>query len=65
MDSFRADGTGTRFAGGALDAAEATDRFADEAHDVGSSVVAEDLAPVVEDTDRDGVPGVVESDEPW
>ena len=64
-DRFRAAGTGARFEGGAPGAAEATDRFVDELGGVGAGVVAEDHAPGVEDTDRDGPPGVVESDEPW
>ena len=64
VDLVIAAGTGARFDVAALDAAEATDRFVDE-HGVGAGVVAEDLAPGVEDTDRKGAPGVVESDEPW
>ena len=51
---FRADGTGARFEGGALDAAEATDRFVDEPGVAGADVVAEDIAPGIEETDRDG-----------
>ena len=62
VDLFRADGTGARFEGGALDAAAATDRFVDEPG-VGAGAVAENLAPGVEDTGRVGVPRVVESDE--
>ena len=65
VDLFRANGTGAGFECGALEAAAAMDRFVDEAGGVGAGVFAEDLAPGVEDTDRDGVPGVVESDEPW
>ena len=64
VDRFRADGTGARFEGGAMDAAEATDRLVDE-QGAGPGMIAVDLAPGVEDTDRDGAPGVVESDEPW
>ena len=62
---YRADGTGARSERGALNAAEAADRFVDEPGGVGAGVVGEDLAPGVEDTDRDGIPGVVASDEPW
>ena len=46
----RRDGTGARFEGGALDAAEATDRFVDEQGGVGAGVVAEDLALGAEDS---------------
>ena len=42
----RADGPGTRFDGGALDAAEAPDRFVDEPGGVGAGRFAEDLVPV-------------------
>ena len=51
----RFDGTGAYFEGGALDAAEATDRFVDEQGGVGAGVVGEDLAPGVGDTNRDGI----------
>jgi hypothetical protein len=37
-DRFRADDTGARFEGGALDAAEATDRFVDEQGGSGAGV---------------------------
>ena len=55
VDRVRADSTGARFEESALDAAEATDRFSYERGGVGAGVVAEDLAPGVEDTDRDGM----------
>ena len=52
MDLVCAAGTGARF-DGALDGAEATDRFVDESGGVGAGVVAEDLDSGVADTDMD------------
>ena len=55
VDLFRADGTGARFEGGALDTAEATVRFVDEQGDIGAGVVAEELGAGVADADLDGI----------
>ena len=60
-----ADEAGVVEVGTTPDAAEATDRFVDEPGGVGAGAVDGDLVPGVEDTDRDGVPGVVEADEAW
>ena len=53
------------FEAAAPDAAEATNCFVDQPGGVGAGVVAADAALGVECTALDGVPRVVNADEPW
>ena len=56
---------GAGFQGAALDSAEALHELLNAAGVVGTAGVAQDLAGAVEDTDLDGVLGVVQADEEW
>src|SRR5262249_36059485 len=58
-------GAGAGFESGAPDRAEAAHGLIDEGGRVGARAVAEDGALGVEDTELDGVRGVVEADEQW